>query len=331
MRIDRYRDAMSRISPSKELDERVMAAVRKTRTTDTTSSRRATRRDDTFGWHPHRVRRLVLAGVACAVIAVLAVMVPALLQTDPLSQTDSSTTDTNGFGLAIASAAEPGNAADVSSTEDGIRVVGNTEDTEIILGLGLRCDGMNLTSVTYRLTGDPVDAGDIQCLESSDPMGVGGYYHYDSTNEFTIAVPSEGDSGDLVGYMYQQAILIKAPPEGGSQWQSLLESFNHGMGYTLSDEERAEKNRATAESQGEALLRAATKLEQCTLELTATFSDGTTQTKRYRISPVEDIVQVYVDKRELTDEHIAGEIDDEAETADPRYSAPLFTVTEITE
>ena len=72
----------------------------------------------------------------------------------------------------------------------------------------------------------------------------------------------------------------------------------------------------------EASCEAAQKIGQATLSATATFTDGTTLTRRYRIAPVENFEQVFADRMAANREQ--GRPDD-----DPRLTAPLFEITEL--
>lgn len=72
----------------------------------------------------------------------------------------------------------------------------------------------------------------------------------------------------------------------------------------------------------EASCEAAQKIGRATLSATATFTDGTTLTRRYRIAPVENFEQVFADRMAANREQ--GCPDD-----DPRLTAPLFEITEL--
>ena len=72
----------------------------------------------------------------------------------------------------------------------------------------------------------------------------------------------------------------------------------------------------------EASCEAAQKIGRATLSATATFTDGTTLMRRYRIMPVENFEQVFADRMAANREQ--GRPDD-----DPRLTASLFEITEL--
>ncbi|MBM6775037.1 hypothetical protein [Olsenella profusa] len=126
------------VEPTDELNEQVLARVHELRAAE--AARVHERR-------PHVTRRAALAGAAgCAVVAGLALGLPALLGT---------AAGGNSFGLAIAQAAE-GTGVTVTSGPDGLMPYENDTRAAFSLKLNLSAVGGNISSVTYRIEGSPV-------------------------------------------------------------------------------------------------------------------------------------------------------------------------------
>ena len=125
------------VRPSAELDDAVLSRVRELRAREAEPRRRVL-----------VSRRVALVGAAgCAVTAGLALGLPALLQRDGTE---------NAFGLAIAQAAETGEAIAVEATPDGLMPQDGTYGSYLKLSLNLSASGEGLDSVTYRVTDSPV-------------------------------------------------------------------------------------------------------------------------------------------------------------------------------
>ena len=125
------------VRPSAELDDAVLGRVHELRARESEPARRVL-----------VARRAALVGAAgCAVTAGLALGVPALLRRGG---------DENAFGLAIAQAAETGEAIAVKATPDGLMPQDGTYGSYLKLSLNLGASGEGLESVTYRVTDSPV-------------------------------------------------------------------------------------------------------------------------------------------------------------------------------
>lgn len=134
---ERLGELFCEVRPSAELDDAVLDRVHELRAWEAEPG--------------HRVlvtRRAVLVGAAgCAVTAGLALGLPALLRRDG---------DENAFGLAIAQAAETGEAIAVEATPDGLMPQDGTYGSYLKLSLNLSASGEGLESVTYQVTDSPV-------------------------------------------------------------------------------------------------------------------------------------------------------------------------------
>ena len=84
-------------------------------------------------------------------------------------------------------------------------------------------------------------------------------------------------------------------------------------------ENPSEREKASTKNLFYAEVDAAHKLEQATLIVQATFSDGSAAEKRYRIAPIDDFEWTLLKRWEAQ-----GQPED-----DPRLTAPLFTITEL--
>lgn len=374
---ERLGELFCEVRPSAELDDAVLDRVHELRTWEAEPGRRVL-----------VTRRVALVGAAgCAVTAGLALGLPALLRRDGTE---------NAFGLAIAQAAETGDAIAVEATPDGLMPQDGTYGSYLKLSLNLSASGEGLESVTYQVTDSPVITIDRPSVH--EPV-----YEYPvvslSTEEggnldsITVDWAPDADNGttyltidneDAYWAADETLTLLKAWLDLQTSWIPSNDEYAQREGETDEQhlrridelDERAERDHAALQPQIEAAheaylesfrAHAATQesfvawerslylnsftcaedaFEQARLEATASFSGGGTQTRRYRITLVDGYEQVLSERFDallaidgdfsqcLGEElpwHEYPTPTDAQIAADPRLSAPIFQIEDVTE
>ena len=365
------------VRPSAELDDAVLSRVRELRAREAEPRRRVL-----------VSRRVALVGAAgCAVTAGLALGLPALLQRDGTE---------NAFGLAIAQAAETGEAIAVEATPDGLMPQDGTYGSYLKLSLNLSASGEGLEAVTYRVTDSPVVTIDRPSVH--EPV-----YEYPvvslSTEEggnldsITVDCAPDADNGttyltidneDAYWAADETLTLLKTWLDLQTSWipsndeyaQREGETDEQHLGRIEELDERAERDHAALQPQIEAAHEAYLEsfrahatttesfvawerslylnsficsedaFEQARLEATASFAGGGAQTRRYRITLVDGYEQVLSERFDallaidgdfsqcLEEElpwHEYPTPTDAQIAADPRLSAPIFQIEDVTE
>lgn len=268
---------------------------------------------------------------ACLVIGV-ALAVPVL---SPPSQLGSFA---DSFGLALyADAAEPGQSVAIATGESGIKPFGGMGGASIS-GLSylvnLTAVGEGIETVTYRIEGEDVRFETLTTKLADDGTVVGdrGFV----AEEFTVDYTEQHEEG-----VYQTLQVNLMSPEDRAYFERMQELMDEAetanpdeLAVIKAEQETLNAERNAHEQVGmdepydeaaenakylEAQITAANKIAQATLIVTATLSDGSSVTQRYRISPIDNF------KQALSDNLAAqGQPED-----DPRLTAPLFTITEL--
>ena len=192
--------------------------------------------------------------------------------------------------------------------------------------LDLTCTGTNIESVTYTVDGERVHfTSENRTYGPFDNSPV----DFEQTDSFTVTYDEQNaDKKEL----RRELVAYFPLNERGSEIQTTLEAYweqqqrihegaDYDKGKLLSDDEvRA----LSDELEGIVMQGYAELLADAPLTLTATFTDGTTQTKTYVIAPVEDFEEQWDAYRE---ERSKSSIERLFSSAEPT----LYTITEITE
>lgn len=295
----------------------------------------------------------VLAGALAAVVVAGAIIaVPALLPGVPSGSEGTGTgapasSLADQFGLALyADADEGGQTVRVATADEGIVPFGSEggpRPSALSYQLNLACLGEGIESVTYAIDGDDVafELIDMKALEDGTLVPS----TYTPSQEFTLdyanqqpedlyrlvkvdlRTPEERDWDARAADALARWDAATDPAEKQALNNELTELDKEQVdsingGYEALGQDDDARYAAMDELFFEASCEAAQKIGQATLSATATFTDGTTLTRRYRIAPVENFEQVFADRMAANREQ--GRPDD-----DPRLTAPLFEITEL--
>ncbi len=288
-------------------------------------------------------KRTRVKGFAIAACAVLALGAGALaLSPLALSSNNNGGADTtlspsfaNPFGLAVAEAAEPGQSIALSTDESGISLAGNG-GFDIRFAMNLTCAGESIKHLSYAIEGDDVRfmGFDISQDASQPVMDTPAQFEvdYDDQNPeglrreilVNTADPAITENKQQISDLHRQLEATEDPDAAAALQDQLnelsVESTELNNAYYGGDlmSGKIDNNTWFASK----VTEAAQKLANATLSVTATFTDGTTATKNYRIAPVEDFEQkckTFLDVS-FTPDH---------DENDPALATPLFTITEL--
>ncbi|MBX9032955.1 hypothetical protein [Gordonibacter massiliensis (ex Traore et al. 2017)] len=154
-------------------------------------------------------------------------------------------------------------------------------------GLNLACTGQNIESITYAIKGDHAYFETIDNEKASRP----------STQE-------EIDSGNDSVFHYTDSVILDYNDQRSVQNDRTVSIY---LGFPVPEEaadafhrlQSGEANRHLFYEYSTAIdIKAALALASCRIELTATFTDGSTQTKSYSIEPISGFEQQMADYRE---------------------------------
>lgn len=304
-----YNDLMGCVELPDHVREAVLREARTTKAAGVSAPRRR--------WG----RAIAAGGCAVALAVALAVGLNAagLLASTPEPAPEGSaasvSTNRNFFALAAYAAEnpeqEPGKTVELSlgafrpgsASGDGLG--------QIIAGFDfdITCTGDHIASITYELEGDGLF---FEWYDEEQFLRAHGVYGEDDpaveegyTIEDGTAFSVDYDEQNLDERRINCSVFVPVQLEG-----ELLEL--DGQMYSLG-ENYEEIERLSNRFWAMAFSQAADNLARSTFKMTATFEDGTTQTKSYVIAPVADFEELYRDHRESR-----GESDLPA----------LFTITE---
>lgn len=206
--------------------------------------------------------------------------------------------------------------------------------------LNLSCTGNNVDTLTYQLEGDNVQTG-------ADAYSTPGIWIFQSDREGSGPVASftvDYDSQDtqslqalLTGRLAYYAVYANIPVPDDLvpiflELQEIGEAqMERSEGSETIIETDEEEQQREAELMRQVGVRVAEffaeELAKTTLVMTATFNDGSEQTKRYSFSPREDYTQIYADYLEEDWEAcLAG--DDARRTELTQNPPSLYLITE---
>lgn len=352
----RYRDMMEQVKPPADMEDRIVAHVEKMRRGGVAEERRrqVARKPApahaAAGRAPRRRRPLpfaakaAAASIAAVLVGTAIIAFPLLPSGDPSEgQQEGSIASSleKAFGLELcAEAPEEGRAVAIATDESGIRLQGRTGSNptrSLQYLMNLTCVGEDIQTITYAIEGEGVCFEQVILKESLYGEVNPSTYtlvpelsvEYDNQhpeNQWQrIAVDvlpeelrecrdrelsvserlSQTDDPAERDALIDEAMALEREMEQGSD--ILMDELYSGLGE--SDFSGKEKLRAETE--------AMEKIGRSVLSVTATFSDGSTATKQYRIAPVDDFEQVLRDRYEATGPD------------DPRMAVPLFEIVEL--
>lgn len=345
--MNRYKMIMDQAQPPAHLQDDVMTRLDKLRTKSAHQVFRVKKH------RPASTAIKILAGSLAAVVAAGAIVVaPLMVPSASESSGDSaggmsSSSLADQFGLALyADAAEGGQTIEVVTGDKGIIPFGGMGfpgPSELSYQLNLTCVGQGIKSVTYAIEGEDVRfvLTNMKTLEDGTLAPDVTSYAQKFTLDYDNQQPEDlyrsidvdlrsPEERDLQARMQEVATRMKAESDPAKR-EALEEEMHSLDNEQVRRENEAEKAFPLDTEAGNAALdklfydaeyEAAQKIGRATLSATATFTDGTTLTRRYHISPVEDFNQVFADRMAADREE--GRSDD-----DPRLTAPLFKIVEV--
>lgn len=192
-------------------------------------------------------------------------------------------------------------------------------------GFNLTCTGQNIESITYELEGDRTYFETIDTQESmSSPSDDEEDHHvFDYMKSLTLDYNSQKTDPDIMIV----SIYIGFP---------LTEEATRTMHAMYLEDIPEEREKLDKQLNTAIELGAAHKISTSRLKLTTTFTDGTTQTKTYIITPVEDFEQRYSDYWNASQTYTVmfekeqrNDAFDPSTLPEPPSYPELYTITEI--
>lgn len=237
------------------------------------------------------------------------------------------------FGLSVAEAAETGQSVELTCDESGIMPAGSG-GTMFRHQMNLTCTGQGITHLVYSIEGEGISFMALDWSEGTSHPDVS------SPERFEVDYNNQNPEGlhreivvnlatpamlEIDAQMMELSQKIHDMEEG--EERSALEAQWHELNIQSIQLSNEFYNHPSPESDSSDWIvakenEAAQKLANATLSVTATFTDGTIATKRYRIAPVENFEQAI---RAFFETSFTPNYDEN----DPRITAPLFTITEI--
>lgn len=214
----------------------------------------------------------------------------------------------------------------------------------------LTCVGNDVASYTYEIEGDDAYFGIID-TENATPTVLNKYSIVDKT--LTIDASSQNDYGVGEGNRYIPGIIVSLPMDDDfddayeaaraadiAQSEALLDKMRNEDAAASEKVDDATLQQAldeaderlietSAELDRQIESHAAARISGCKLHVTATYTDKTTQTKTYEISPVanyDELLTSYLIERERW---MAGS-EDGSVTEDAPDEPRLYVITEVT-
>lgn len=237
------------------------------------------------------------------------------------------------FGLSVAEAAEIGQSVELACDESGIMPAGSG-GTTFRHQMNLTCTGQGITHLAYSIEGEGISFMALDWSEGTSHPDVS------SPERFEVDYNDQNPEGlhrEIVVNLASPAMLeidarmmelsqkIHDMEEGEersaleAQWDELNAHYIqlHNEFYRNPSSENDDMAWIVGKE-----IEAAQKLANATLSVTATFTDGSTATKRYRIAPVENFEQAI---RAFFETSFTPNYDEN----DPQVTTPLFTIAEI--
>ena len=252
-----------------------------------------------LGWY-------VAAGCAVAAVALVALGLSGIVTSTSTQGDDGVATAPaapNSFTLAAYAGEVPLAGTEEMAMESGgwsavladMEIPLRTETLRCDLALNLTCTGSNIKTLTYQIEGDGIALALHKEIKEEDEDGP--YYRTDVTVSNTWKTTPEeledypeSDTLPYVRVKFEKTEEIKQALnrvnelegqypykfQGDDQWKAIPDDVKQAMQEAHEDLDMAVRT-AAAECMSEA-----------TLNITATFTDGSKQTHSYRIAPVKD-------------------------------------------
>ncbi len=238
------------------------------------------------------------------------------------------------FGLKVAEAAEIGQSVELSADESGITFAG-TGGYNMRFSMNLTCNGEGIKHLAYTINGGDVSFMSLDMsqdalhpdMESPERFEV----DYDNQNPeglhreilVNMADPAMMELSQQMAELSEQRSATEDPDKRAAieaQWRELnARDIELNNAYYKEVMDNPENNNAWITSK---VTAAAQKLANATLSITATFTDGTTTTKNYRIAPVDGFEEKFLAYQTIM-------MMPDHDEADPALTTPLFTITEV--
>ncbi len=189
-------------------------------------------------------------------------------------------------------------------------------------GFKLSCTGSNIQSVSYRIEGEHTyfETIDMEKAKRS-------------------STPEEIDSGDTAAFLYTKEVSFDYDSQESITEERTVSIY---LGYPVPDDVKsiyAQHDAGNWNSHqfyecGISLDKAAAQtLAKARLVLTATFNDGSTETKTYVIQPVEDFDQkcaaFWEERHEWSQKYEQESSSDDTPPAESPEEPQLYTITEV--
>lgn len=350
MKVNEYKLMMDHAKPPAHLNERTLKRIE------------ALRVDGGVEWMPkqsftvkkHRptvaVVKLLTGALAAVLVAGAVIVIPSLVlhpNYDPADTEPQASSFADLFGLALyADAGEVGRTVDIATGESGIMPHGGEGAfpiTALLYMMNLTCVGENIETITYAVDGERVSFETVAMKMLQDGMLVPDTYTY--SKSFTVDYDEQQPEDfwyrlkvdlrspellavqDRVSELFDTLSITEDPDKAEAleneidELQSRYDEIIHSQDNDVPDDYEAMTAQGDIEYY-DAECKALNIVGEATFSITAAFTDGSSAVKRYRIAPVENYEQVLADRMAASRE--PGRADD-----DPRLTASLFTITEI--
>lgn len=238
------------------------------------------------------------------------------------------------FGLEVAEAAEIGQSVELSADESGI-VFAGTGGYSMRFGMNLTCSGEGIKHLAYAIDGSDVSFMSLDMSQDSSHPDIESperfEVDYDNQNPeglhreilVNMADPAMMELSQQMAELSEQRGSTEDPDELAAieaRWHELnTQHIELNNAYYKEVMENPENNNAWLTDK---VSNAAQKLAGATFSITATFTDGTTATKNYRIAPVDSFEEKFL-------AYITVSMTPDHDEADPALTTPLFTITEV--
>ncbi|RNL44055.1 hypothetical protein DMP08_06415 [Paraeggerthella hongkongensis] len=186
----------------------------------------------------------------------------------------------------------------------------------------LKCSGQNIESLTYEIEGD---RSYFEFMDPPTPVpleerwGKGENYRYDKS--FTVGYDEQWDPSGEFKHLYKNQIVHLYV--GFPLPQDAIDAMYHITTVEYTDD--LAKLLDMARETG-----AAREINASRLTVTATFSDGTSQSKTYVIAPIDTFAEVYSTFRDARNEAAKQEREQGNSSGITHPDMPrLYTITEV--
>ncbi len=284
-------------------------------------------------WHRLRMLPQVAAAVCLVVIATGVAFASGTISLSNMPFLDDGSGDApNSFDLAYAAGNPDGEQGAPVTLHDDLGGGGSSgayydPDTGLFsswgdwagykYGFNLSCTGSNIKSVSYQIEGE---------------------HTYFETIDMDIT-QEEIDSGNTAAFLYTKEVSFDYGNQESITDERIVSIY---LGYPVPDDVKHTYARLEAGDQDPRLFyeysvsldkAAAQTLAKARLVLTATFNDGSTETKTYVIQPVEDFDQkcaaFWEERYEWSQKHGQENPSGDTPSAESPEEPQLYTITEV--